>query len=408
MTRKRYRTADQALVRRLNSSLILNALRIAPQTRASLAARTGLNRSTVSSLIDYLIAEHLVREGEIQPSRGGRPGTLLELNPEAGCAVGVEINVDYIAVLVTDFAARPLWDRWTPITDTDRDAILALAINLAEQAIAFGSACGLHTLGIGLGVPGLVDMHTGMLKFAPNLQWQEVPLRQMWEDRFKVPVFVDNEANAAAMGEWYFGAAAGASDFIYLTISIGIGGGIVLNGRLLRGSGGYAGEVGHMAINPDGPRCACGKQGCWEMLAGMRPLLEQVRRRVEQGEASSISALTNGNPARITLDVILTAAAEGDRLACSALAEAGQQLGLGIASLINIFNPQLVVLGGEMSQAADYLMPDLEATVRQHTLQASSDTVTIRVSSLGAKACVRGAIALVLDEILRAPAWQRA
>jgi predicted NBD/HSP70 family sugar kinase len=258
--------ADQGLIRKLNTAVILDILRRhAPLSRAELAARTGLNRSTVSIIVNSLIEEGFVQETDLQSPKIGRPGMLLMLNPKGGFAVGVEIGVDFISVILTDFVANVLW-RGRVLSDPVEDQIRVIdrASELTQQAIDTGLEQGLRPLGIGLGVPGLVDIRQGKLVFAPNLRWTNVPLRLMWSQRFDLPIFVENEANAAALGEYYFGAARGVNSFIYLSAGIGLGGGVLIDGKLFRGSNGYAGEVGHMTVDPEGELCGCGKRGCWE------------------------------------------------------------------------------------------------------------------------------------------------
>jgi len=242
---KRYRTGDQALVREINLSIILNCLReTSPLSRAQLAEITGLNKTTVSSLVRELIARHFVREIGFDSSGGGRPAVLLELNPDAGCIIGLEIGVDFILAILTDFKAQVLWRHREDTDQTEgQEAILARALDIVRQALTVSQSIHSPVLGIGLGVPGLVDVSSGTLLFAPNLKWRDVPLHEVFSQEFDVPVFVDNDANVAALGERYFGAAQRSKDFVYLSIGVGLGGGIVLDGQLYRGIGGYAGSA---------------------------------------------------------------------------------------------------------------------------------------------------------------------
>jgi glucokinase-like ROK family protein len=403
-------TADQVLVRKLNTALLMDYLRRhGPLSRASLSTATGLNPSTVSSLVRHLLAEGLVREIGRQPAEGsGRPGILLELNPEGGCAVGVEIGVDAISVVLTDFIAQVLWRRRVASDPQEgQEVVLGRAEDIVQEALAVGQERGLRLLGIGLGLPGLVDLRHGSLVFAPNLGWCDVPLQQLWGARFNLSVFVENEANAAALGEYYFGIARNVHNLIYLSVGIGLGGGIIINGRLLRGSGGYAGEIGHMTMDPYGDLCGCGKRGCWETVVGPRAIVRRVRRMLEvsgNDDGSQIRALVNGDLSRIDMAIVVSAALAGDAVARQALAEIGVQLGIGIANLVNTFNPEMMVLGGVLSTASPFLLPAIDETVRQHALARPYETVRVVASAHGVDACVMGAVALVLDDILREPA----
>ena len=398
-------TADQVLVRKLNTSRILDCLRTrGPISRAGLSAVVGLNRSTVSSVINGLIEEDFVREIGLQASGRGRPGMLLEIDPAGGCAVGVEIGVDFISVILTDFIAQVLWQQHT-ITDPQdgQDHIVECAAGIVQQALEMGQERGLRLLGIGLGVPGLVDVRQGNLVFAPNLRWRDVPFRQLWTQRFELPVFIENEANAAALGEYYFGIARDVQNLIYLSAGVGLGGGIIIEGRLFRGSGGYAGEVGHMTIGSGTELCGCGKRGCWETMVGPRATVRRVREALEKNGKSKIRALVGGDLNRVDVNVVVQAAQAGDSLAKTSLEKVAVLLGKGIANLVNAFNPEMVVLGGALSLASPFLLPVIEETVRRHALAQSRENVTIAASAHGKHACVTGAVALVLDNIFREP-----
>jgi glucokinase-like ROK family protein len=398
-------TADQLFIRRLNTALVMDCLRThGPLSRAGLSAAVGLNRSTVSSVINDLLEENFVREIGLQPSERGRPGMLLELNPDGGCAVGVEIGVDFLSVVLTDFIAQVLWrQRITSNPQDEQSAIIERAEGIVQEALEIGEGRGLRLLGIGLGVPGLVDIRQGNLVFAPNLRWRNVPFRQMWTRRFHLPIFVENEANAAALGEYYSGVARDVQNLIYLSAGIGLGGGIIIKGKLFRGSGGYAGEIGHMTVDPDGEICGCGKRGCWETVVGPRAIVRRVKEALESGGKSQIRTLVKNDLNRIDVDVVVRAAQAGDLVALTALEEVGVQLGIGIGNLVNTFNPQMVVLGGVLSLASPFLLPVIEETVQEHALEQPYEIVKIAASAHGADACVMGAVALVLDDILREP-----
>lgn len=402
---KHYRTGDQALVREINLSIILNCLReTSPLSRAQLAEITGLNKTTVSSLVKELIARQFVREMGLGSSGGGRPAVMLELNPDAGCIIGLEIGVDFILAILTDFRAHVLWRRWE---DTDQaegqEAILAKALTLVRQALAAAQPTHSPVLGIGVGIPGLVDISSGTLLFAPNLKWYDVPLHEVFSRQFDVPIFVDNDANMSALGERYFGKAQGSNNFIYLSLGVGLGGGIVLNGQLYRGVGGYAGEVGHMTVVDDGERCNCGNRGCWETLVSQTAVVKRVQKAIEAGNASLVSQLVEGRLDRISIPIIVEAAGKGDRVARQALEETGIYLGIGIANLINAFNPEWIILGGVVSLASDYLLPAIERTIEKRSLVWARRMVRVTASSYGADACVMGGVALVLHDILSRP-----
>jgi glucokinase-like ROK family protein len=396
-------TADQGLIRKMNTAVVLDILRrFAPLSRAELAARSGLNRSTVSLIINSLLEGGFVQETDLQSPKIGRPGMLLVLNPKGGFAVGVEIGVDFISVILTDFVANVLWRQRQPsCASTDQISVLDRASELTQAAIDRGLEQGLRPLGIGVGVPGLVDIRQGKLVLAPNLNWDNVPFRLMWSQRFDLPIYVENEANAAAMAEYYFGNARGVNSFIYLSAGIGLGGGVMIDGKLFRGSSGYGGEVGHMTVDPQGELCGCGNYGCWETKVSPRAVLSRVRRTLSDGTPSLLKELVDGDLDKLTFDIVIQAARSGDKVALEALQDVGNYLGLGVANLINIFNPELIVLGGALSTANEFFLSAAQAIACQGALKPSCENIQFAVSAHGEDACVMGAAALVLDDILR-------
>ncbi len=405
----RARTGDQALIREINLSIILNALRDHPPlSRAALALATGLNKTTVSSLVEQLINASFVTETGVGKNFTGRPGILLQLNPHAGAIIGAEIGVDFISVVLTDFAARVIW-RHQERTDRreQQPAILRHTMANIGAAIKQANAHGLPILGLALGVPGLVDVESGTLLYAPNLHWENVPLRQMLRARFDLPVFVDNEASIAAFGETYFGVARGARNVLYVSAGVGIGGGIVMDGRIYPGGSGFAGEVGHMTLEPNGLPCACGNHGCWETLASQSALFRRIQECIAAGEPSMLARLAspgqNGKREQLTLPGVVRAAQEGDAVARRALFDTGKYLGIGLANLVNALNPEMVVFGGILSLAKEFLMPVIQQTISERALRWSWQSAQMVAAAYGSDACVMGSVAMVYDQILRQP-----
>jgi glucokinase-like ROK family protein len=401
---KRFRTGDQALVREVNRTILLNLLRThSPQSRADLAGATGLNKATVSSLVADLIDSGLVREIGQASSAGGRPAMLLELNPDAGCLIGVELGVWFIKIILTDFRAAILWRSEAPLNPAEEpDSALTKLIELVREAADLADQSGRKVFGLGVGVHGLVDIQSGTLMFGPNLGWRNVPIRARLEEAFSFPIFVDNDAKASSIGEHYFGVAAQVDNFVYVIANVGLGAGIWLGGQVHRGATGSAGEVGHATIVPDGPLCHCGNRGCWEMYGSQRALVERLRLAVAAGGKTRLP-VADGHLGEVTMPMIVEAASKGDALVLEALEETGMYLGLGIANLINTFNPSLVVLGGEMSLAADFLLPAIQRTVAERAIAWPLEAVQILVAAHRFDSCVFGAVALVLSDILSHP-----
>jgi glucokinase-like ROK family protein len=401
----RYRTGDQALVREINLSIVFNRLWThAPLSRAQLADVTGLNKTTVSSLVQDLLAKGFAREAGLRSSRGGRPATLIELNPQAGCMLGVEIGVDFISAILTNFRAEIEWRHHeSTATQAGHQMIIQRARSIIQDGIQVAERRGMQVLGVGVGVPGLVDPDSGIVHFAPNLEWRDVPLRALVLESLSLPILVDNDANLSALGEYYFGTARGMDTFIYITIGTGLGGGLFLDGQPYRGVGGYAGEFGHMSLTDNGLRCNCGNYGCWETVVSISAVVRRAQSAVETQPASRMLDLADHQASRITLPVVIQAAEQGDETALQVLHQTGHYLGIGITNLVNAFNPGLIVLGGGLSPAYPFMVPVAQRVVADRTMATPAKSTRIVASSYGEDACVFGAVGYVLHEMLTMP-----
>ena len=395
-------TADQKLMRRMNNKIVIDILRKeAPLSRANLSTITGLNRSTISSIINDLIDEGWVKETIFQSDKVGRPGLLLEINPGGGFAVGVELGVDFILVVVIDFSAKVEWRKRIETDPNEGQiSIQERAFKLAAEAIEIGKKCCIRPLGIGIAVPGLVDVHGGVLKFAPNLHWKEIPLRLIWTQQFHLPVFIENEANSAALGEFYYGAAQGIDNFIYIAAGFGLGSGIIIDGKLLRGNKGYAAEVGHMTIDPEGEICSCGKRGCYEILIGPRAVIKRVKKLIaEEGSESTILHVSEDGSDGFGYDAVVDAARKNDKVALEALEYVGCNLGIVVANLVNVFDPKMIILGGALNYAKDYIQPIVKKVVMENALQLCQEDLVITNSLLDQDSSVMGVAGLILENI---------
>jgi glucokinase-like ROK family protein len=396
-------TGDQEKVRKVNKSIVLNTLRLnAPISRARLANLTGLNRGTVSNIINDLLGEGLVSENEHEDSKVGRPGISLGLRPDGGAVIGLEIGVDFISILLTNFVARTLWETRTQINPSQSPtSVISQAEQLIDQALSIAREQHLRPLGLGIGMPGLINIHRGELIIAPNLKLKNVPLRLMWNQRFHLSIYIENEANLAALGEYYFGVARGVDNFIYLSSGIGLGGGIMIDGHLFRGGHGYAGEIGHIQRDPQGERCGCGRIGCWETQVGPRAVLRRVKKELQIHSDQFLLVACSGDFNNLTFEMVVNFALEGNALCRQAIEDVATYLGAGVADLVNIFNPELVVIGGAFILGKDILQPIIEKAIFSNALQPSADGLRIAFSELGLNACALGAVAIVLDDILR-------
>ncbi|MBM3469990.1 MAG: ROK family protein [Armatimonadetes bacterium] len=283
----------------------------------------------------------------------------------------------------------------TPATGPDGviEAIVACVTELSDQSgIAPRS-----TLGVGVGAPGPLDPDSGVVFEPPNLPgWRDVPLAALMAERLGVPAFVENDANAAAMAEWWVGAGRGVDDLVYLTVSTGIGGGLILGGRLYRGASGTAGEVGHMVIARGGPECGCGRAGCLEALASGPAIAREARQALEGGRPSVLSQVPRE---AITAEVVARAAEDGDPLAREIFAGAAAALGVGITNLVNLLNPAMVIVGGGVSRAGELLFAPVRRIVLAEAFERPGAVVRVVPAALGDDVGVIGAAAVVYERV---------
>jgi len=403
-------TTNNTFLRERNLSSVLNYVfyHKSKAFRAKLAARVGLNKSTASSLVQELIDRDLLREtGENSAGEIGRPATYLEVNPQAGFIIGVDLNVDLISVMITDFSCRTIWESKFPINSKilQADAI-AKMVELINEAIAICKEKNDRILGLGLAVPGLVDTNEDTLIYAPHLNWRDVPLRKILSESTGLhDIYIENDANAATLGEHIYGVARKTDDFIFVFVGKGIGSGLFLNGKLYRGKNGYAGEIGHLPIitEPFHNLCDCGNLGCWETYANESTILKRTNARLEKTQSTIISSLMAEQHVPLSISILKQAADAGDRESLDSFSEAGEAIGVGIAGLINILNPDKVIVGGPISISGNHLLPTIINSVKKHTLPDLSQNVEILLSEFGREAVVIGAIASVTNQILSTP-----
>ena len=388
------RAGSLEALRRLNRLRVIHALRDQGLiSRAEIARRTGLSRSTVSSLVADLQADGLVIErgepGAAHGTQGGRPPILLSFDSSAGAAVGIDFGHSHLRVAVSDLSSRILAERALPL-DTDHAAEQGLdaAAELVGDLLAEAGIDESQVIGAGMGLPGPILQESGIVGSSAILPgWVGVAAGDEMRRRLDVPILVDNDANLGALAEAAFGAGQDASDLIYLKISSGIGAGLLLNGRLYRGTGGLAGEFGHFVVDPSGLVCRCGNRGCLETLAASGALVELLRR--SSGEA-------------VTVHRMLELARTGDPGCRRVVADAGRAIGRAVSMLINVLNPELVVVGGDLAAAGDLLLDGVRDSIARATLPSAAEAARVVTGVLGDRAQVLGAIALVISEADRA------
>lgn len=385
---------DASTMRRMNRATVLRIVRdMRTTSRIDIAQVTGLNKATVSNIVDELIADQFVHEVGYGSSSGGRKPILLRFNANAAYAVGVDVQLTRINTVVCNVrgeaAYRNLVELEPDLVQQDPQAYLSGLLE-AEIARAIASAprSAYGLLGICVGLPGMVNFHTGVVSYLPSLAIENWKLGAELTQRFELPVFCDNDANCGAWSET-MGKTPRHANLAYVNAGAGIGVGLLVDGQLYRGHDGLAGEFGHMTINPMGPICKCGNSGCWEEYASERSLLRYLR---ESG-ADVDPALDSGP----LMDWVIRQARSDNRAYIRAFHSLGQHLGVGIANILSALNPDEIIIGGSIASAATFVLPEIERVVK-HRAVSRNKQIPIRMSHANAVAV--GAACLVIDEVL--------
>lgn len=382
-------TFNQHVVKKGNKSLVLQTIQeYTPISRADIANKTGLNKGTVSSQVSELLAEDLILESGPGVSSGGRRPVMLLFNHLAGYSIGVDIGVNYILGILTDLQGNITNEKITHFNDLSYEEI-QIQLNMIIDSLLLSmppSSYGL--VGIGVGVPGTVSTE-GEILLAPNLNWRNKDLKGFLEEKYNVPVLIENEANAGAYGEKKFGAGQSSDNLIYISVGIGIGVGLILNGELYKGHNGFSGELGHMTIEVDGPLCRCGNQGCWELYASEKALVNSAaEKEIRPAEGQKLS-----------LEMLNELAEGGDPVAINIFREIGNYLGIGINNIINIFNPEQIIVGNRLASSGNWLRESIKEKQKQ-MLRIHQKDLNICFSQLSRYSAALGASAYASENFL--------
>lgn len=322
---------------------------------------------------------------------------------EHECVLGVDLGGTRIALGIVDPSGRIIDRLETPSPADDGGRMTEALVDIVSRGRELAEASGSRAVASGLGVAGFIIHDEGFLLESPNIAWVDVPLRKIVAERTGLETFLDNDANAACLGERLAGVAQGVDDFVYLTLGTGIGGGICIGGTVYRGNRGTAAELGHMSIDPSGPECGCGRRGCLEALASGTALERAAAEAAREDPDSLLNRLCDDDPAGITGEIVSRAAEAGDRAALDAFSQIAYYLGLGIVNLIHIFDPEMVVLGGGVSHSGHLLLDEVRSVVRERGIRVLVRDARIELSSLGREAGVVGAGAIAWEGMGRQP-----
>lgn len=391
---------NRGLMRAHNRSIILNTIKSHGDiSRAEIARLTGLSPATVSAITTDLIGENLVLEHAEGDSSGGRPPILLRLNPQGGYVIGIKVTEQYLIGALADLTASVVAKQVLELPDHNLEDVLAGVVNMVALLVQKGGLRKKQVLGVGIGLAGVVDSNRGILKHSPIFGWHEVPLRDLLQSRLRIPVYVDNDVNTLTLSEKWFGAARTVENFLVITIGRGVGMGIVVQGQIYHGHGGGAGEFGHVVVDPQGPPCHCGGRGCLETFVADPGLLRQARDAWQRGEL----------PVMVErIEDLITLAEDGNQYAQRLFAQAGGLLGLQVANLINILDPEMIIIGGEGTRNGEWMFVPMRQAIAQYVMPGLRNSAEIRVDPWGDDAWARGAASLVLGELFKSPIQREA
>ncbi len=376
---------SQSSLHRANLERVVRAVRLAGSlTQAEIARSTGLSAATVSNIVRELKEAGTVEVTDT--SAGGRRARSVSLSGDAGIVIGVDFGHTHLRVAVGNLAHQVLAEESEPL---DVDASWVDGFDRAEALVGRlveGLGIGRDkVIGVGLGVPGPIDLESGTLGSTAILPgWAGINPRRELSQRLGVPVYVDNDANLGALGELVWGSGRGVKDLAYIKVASGVGAGLVINGQIYRGPGGTAGEIGHITLDESGPVCRCGNRGCLETFAAARYVLP---------------LLQSSHGPELTMERVVELARDGDPGCRRVITDVGRHIGSGVASLCNLLNPSRVVLGGSLADAGELVLAPIRESVGRYAIPSAARQLSVLTGSLGGRAEVLGALALVLSEM---------
>lgn len=388
----------------LNTLQILQLIRAYGSiSRSQVAEKTGASPFLVAKICDHLLALGFITEAGHGDSTGGRRPALLSLRRDFGRLIGVHLGSVNVRIALTDFRGNLIeYTKDKSLADKGPEAAMRHTMQLIDRMLQKAGLRHSDLSGLGIGISGVVERSTGVMLFWPKLPlWVNVPVRKMLEDRYKNLVELEDTSRTRAFAEYRLGGADSANHFIYIAVGAGIGAALFLHGQLYSGAGGFAGEFGHITVSETGPLCSCGNRGCLETMVSASTLIRKARHGLSAGLSNALIEIAQGDPRRVSVEMLGEAARKGDRFAVRLLSETGSYLGRGIVGLVNLLNPELIVIGaGVASAVGDLLLPEIERVVRGRAMMQGVNQVQIRMSQLGEKEWALGAALVVAEKAL--------
>ncbi len=392
-------------INKLNKIKILGLIRdYSTISRAELVTKSGLSAPTVTRIVNSLIHnEKLVQSIGMGSSNGGRPPVMLKFNGRKSYVIGIDLGATAIRGVLSDLNGDFLEEidiktrleaGFGAIMDDVADLINNLAASKKKSARSI-------IYGAGIAVAGLIDMKKNIVEYSPVFNWEKVDIVNALKDKVNFPVIFDNVTRLMALGGLCYGKGQRSANFICINVGYGIGSGIIVNGDLLTGRDGFAGELGHMTIDKDSDiQCSCKKYGCLEALASGKAIALTAQSRLARGQNSLLNEMSGGDISSVTAKMVADAAKQGDELAMNVFIRAMEYIGIGVANLVNIFNPEMIVIGGGVSMAGDIFFDNIKEVAEKHVMQSGSRELNIDPVAYGENASIMGAFALVLNKVL--------
>jgi N-acetylglucosamine repressor len=385
--------ATRAQTRNHNKALVLKTIYDQGEiSRADVARLTGLTRPTVSSTVGELMDEELVAEVGYGPSEGGKPPILLTVVDNSNHLIGIDLANSEFRGAVINLRGDVVHRRRLPVNDQDGDAALELVYRLVQELVAAADS---PILGIGLGTPGLMDPEAGVVRYAVNLNWRELPLRDLLEARFNLPAYIANDSQVAALGEYTFGPQRQSSNLVVVKVGRGVGAGIVINGSLFYGDGFGAGEIGHIRVVDNGLRCRCGNEGCLETVVSSRALIRHAWQVWDENPDSPLRQVA-ASADRLTTDLIVQAFQAGEPHLQPVIEHMGRHLGQSLAGLAGTLNIRHIAIGGSLARFGEALVEPVRQEMRRHVQHTQAGETIVSVATLGEDIVILGAAALLL------------
>ncbi len=398
-------TSNLQAIKHSNRATVLNFIRqYEPVSRRGISRKLGLSPTTASAAVSDLMARGLVRESGRGASTGGRRPIMLEINPEGGLVISVDVS-SYLKERIIRAAALDLKStvlqeiKCERIIDSNQ-ALLNGIKDIIAVLVASPQVDMRQALAVGVSVPGLVNAQTGELLFT-HINVKNLALGQALSQHLQAPVFVQNSEDAAALGEYYFGPAQGCHSLVYLSVGEGIGAGLVIEGQIHPRGRTSAGEIGHLTVQADGPLCRCGNRGCLSALVGSESIVQTVKSTLQAGYIPTTSALKDLPPDEIDIRRVMLAAQAGETVCQDALKQAADWVGIAVAAVINLLNPEVIIFGGELCESDDIFFPLVAEAAKRRALQSYADNVRLARSTLGRSAALKGASVLAMEALFK-------